>query len=110
MHPLEEDMAEMSSLPRQPRPRRAEEWAPLFLPTLYAKDHQDINLEDYRLRERRLRTLGEEISKYRKMLRESALAKDKEASLGQQEDLHQVSRLARRIRRGDYSDGAQRKL
>ena len=63
--PIEEDTATMATIPRPPRPRRAEEWAPLFLPTDYAKAHPDISLQDYRLGEKRLKTLGEEISKHR---------------------------------------------
>ena len=106
---IEEDMRLMGALPRPPPPRRAIEWRPLFLPTEYARAHPDIGLEQYRLGERRLRTLGEEISKHRQRLREVALAHDKALALEQEKDLHEVSCLARRIRRGDYNDGAVRK-
>ena len=64
-HQIEEDMKVMASIPRPPRSRRAEEWAPLFLPTDYAKTHPDISLQHYRIGEKRLTTLGEEISKHR---------------------------------------------
>ena len=74
---IEEDMAVMAAIPRPPRARRAEEWAPLFLPTAYAREHVDISLENYRLGEKRLRTLGVEISKHRQRLREMALTHDK---------------------------------
>ena len=109
IYPIEADFAAMTALPKPPRARRAEEWAPLFLPTHYSKEHPDICLENYRLGERRLKTLGEEISKHRKRLREIALVHDKTLALEQDKDLHEVSCLARRIRRGDYNDGALRK-
>jgi hypothetical protein len=106
---IEEDMQVMASIPRPPRARRAEEWAPLFLPTDYAKAHPDISLQDYRLGEKRLKTLGEEISKHRHRLREMALTHDKNFASDQEKDLHEVSSLARRIRRGEYNAGALRK-
>ena len=74
--PIEEDTASMAEIPRPPPPRRAIQWQPLFLPTAYSKAHPDIGLEQYRLGERRLRILGEEISKHRKRLRDQALAYD----------------------------------
>jgi hypothetical protein len=106
---IEEDMSVMASIPRPPRARRAEEWAPLFLPTDYAKAHPDINLQHYRIGDKRLKTLGEEISKHRQRLREMALTHDKNFASDQEKDLHEVSSLARRIRRGDYNAGAVRK-
>ena len=78
---IEEDTATMAEIPRPPHPRRGGEWAPLFLPTAYSKAHPDISLEQYRLGERRLRILGEEISKHRKRLRDQALAYDKADAL-----------------------------
>ena len=102
-------MAAMAAIPRPPRPRRAEDWTPLFLPITYAKEHEDINLEDYRIGERRLRTLGEEISKHRKRLRDQAIAFDKDHAIQLDKDVHEVSSLAKRIRRGEYNDGAVRK-
>jgi hypothetical protein len=58
-----------------PRPQRssAEPWAALFLPKQYAKEHTGLTLKDYQLDEKRLRTLGVEVSKIRKALREKAL-------------------------------------
>lgn len=57
-YPIEEDYAAMTAMPRPPPPRRAGEWAPIFLPTEYAKAHNDITLEHYQLGEKRLKTLG----------------------------------------------------
>ena len=84
----------MSALPRPPRARRAEDWNPLFLPTEYAKAHPDIGLESYRLGDKRLKTLGEEISKHRKRLREKALGYDKSQAMELDRDVHDVSALA----------------
>ena len=109
-YPLEVDMQAMTALPRPPRPRRAEEWKPLFLPTEYAKAHPEIGLEQYRLGEKRLQSLGEDITKHRKRLRENAMSFDKAMAFELDKDVHEVSSLARRIRRGDYNDGALRKM
>ena len=84
----------MTALPRPPPPRRGGEWAPLFLPTAYAKAHPDISQEQYRLGERRLKSLGEEISKHRQRMREQALNYDKADALNQGKDLHEISCLA----------------
>ena len=54
-------------------------------------------------------TLGEEITKHHKRLREKALAYDKSQAIDLERDVHDISALARRIRRGDYNDGALRK-
>ena len=102
-------MDDLLNFPRHLRPRRAVEWAPIFLPTQYAKEHPDITLEHYRLGERRLRTLGEEISKFRSRIREQAIAHDKSLAIEQDRDLHEVSCLARRIRRGDFNGGLLKK-
>ena len=81
------------------------------MPTTYAKDHPDMTLEQYKLGERRLKTLGIEVSKLREKLREQALAHDKSEARDHGKDIHEVSRLAQRIRRGDYRDGVtQREL
>ena len=66
----------------------------MFLPTTYAREHEDINLENYMLGEKRLRTLGVEISKARERLREAALQSDKSYAFEQGKDIHDVSSLA----------------
>ena len=103
---LETDMAVFQNQPRLLPPRREIEWAPLFLPTTYAREHEDISLETYRLGEKRLRTLGVEVSKVREKLREAALLCDKSYAFEQGKDIHVVSSLAKRMRRGEYRDGA----
>lgn len=94
VYSIEEDYAAMIALPRPPPPRRAGEWAPIFLPTEYAKMHNDITLEHYQLGERRLKTMGQEVSKLRENLRKHALALDKAQAIEQGEDLEEISRLA----------------
>ena len=93
-HEIERDLAAVAALPRPPPASRAGEWAPIFLPTEYARAHNDITLEHYQLGERRLRTLGEEISAHRARIRELALAYDKSLALELEQDLHEVSALA----------------
>ena len=66
-------------------------------------------METYKLGVKRLRSLGIEVSKLRNNLREAALQHDKGVAFVQGQDIHDVSRLAQRIRRGDYNDGALKK-
>ena len=66
-------------------------------------------MENYRLGEKRLRTLGIEVSKARERLREAALQCDKSYAFEQGKDIHDVSSLAKRMRRGEYRDGASKK-
>ena len=47
VYSIVEDFEILASQPRQPPPRRDAEWAPLFLPTTYARGHTDITLEHY---------------------------------------------------------------
>lgn len=108
VHSIEEDLRAMTALPRPPPPRRSGEWSPIFLPTQYSRDHPDISMQVYRLGDRRLKTLGQEISKHRQRIRDLALAYDKSLAKDQQRDLYDVSALAQRVRRGDYNDRAQR--
>ena len=81
----------------------------MFLPTAYAKEHLDITMDLYRLGEKRLKTLGIEVSKLREKLREAAMKRDKDVAFEQGKDIHEVSTLAKRIRRGEYNDGAIQK-
>jgi hypothetical protein len=62
IYSIVEDIQILASQSREPPPRRGADWAPLFLPTTYAREHTDMTLEHYRLGERRLKTLGIEVS------------------------------------------------
>jgi len=56
-------------------------------------------MEQYKLGEKRLKSLGIEVSKLREKLRELALHHDKGVAFVEGKDIHDVSRLAMRIRR-----------
>ena len=60
----------------------------------------------YALGERRLRGLGIEVSKLREELRNSALLESRKEASDLQRDVHEVSRLARRMSRGEFREGA----
>jgi hypothetical protein len=68
-----------------------------------------MTFEHYSLGEKRLKSLGVEVSKLREKLREHALSLDKSEALDHGQDVHEVSRLAQRIRRGEYKDGSAKK-
>jgi hypothetical protein len=70
VYSIVEDIEILESQQREPPPRRGADWAPLFLPTSYSREHTDMTLEHYKLGERRLKTLGIEVSKLRERLRE----------------------------------------
>ena len=109
VYSIVEDIEILANQLRVPPPRRGADWAPLFLPTTFAREHIDMTLEHYRLGERRLKTLGIEVSKLREKLRQHALSLDKSEAHDQGKELLEVSRLAQRIKRGEYNDGAARK-
>ncbi len=106
---IEFELAELLRMPRPLPPRREPEWMPIFRPTSYAKAHPEMTLEGFALGEKRLRTLGIEVSKIREALRKEALHQAKAEGAEQQRDLHEISRLARRISRGEFREGAQEK-
>ena len=49
------------------------------------------------------------MSKAREKLREAAMQCDKSYAFEQSKDINEVSTLAKRIRRGEYNDGALKK-
>ena len=53
--------------------------------------------------------MGVEVSKARERLRDAALQCDKSYAFLQGKDIHDVSSLAKRMRRGEYRDGATKK-
>ena len=59
-------------------------------------------MEDYRLGERRLRTLGVEVSKIRETLRNQALKMDQQTAADLDVQVESISRLAMRASRGYY--------
>ena len=70
---IEYDLVEMANKPKPPPPRRDAEWEPIYQPTSYSKSHPDISMETYAIGEKRLRTLGIEVSKLREDQRKLAL-------------------------------------
>ena len=60
-------------------------------------------MEQYKLGQRRLKNLGVEVSYLREKLRRTALHLDKGSVLDTGKEVHEVSRLAMRIRRGEYN-------
>jgi hypothetical protein len=70
---IEFDLLEQLTKPKPPPPRREAEWAPIYQPTSYSKAHPDISMEAYSVGEKRLRSLGIEVSKLREELRKLAL-------------------------------------
>ncbi|TFH49608.1 MAG: hypothetical protein E4G89_04570 [Methanothrix sp.] len=106
---IEFDLAKLADITRSLLPRRGVVWAPLFLPTTYAQSHPDLSLDGFAIGEKRMRILGIEVSKLREGLRSKALHLAKAEAHEQERDIMDISRLARRISRGDFKAGAQEK-
>jgi hypothetical protein len=106
---IEYDLLELLTKPKPPPPRRDAEWAMIYQPTSYSKSHPDISMETYSIGEKRLRSLGIEVSKLREDLRKLALHQAKKEAQGQEQDIMEISRLARRISRGEFRDNALEK-
>ena len=70
---IEYALLELLDLPRPLPPRREAEWAPIFQPQAYSKEHEDIYMAGYAIGEKRLRILGIVFSKLREELRKDAL-------------------------------------
>ena len=94
---IEFDMRELLNLSRPLPQRRGAQWAPIFQPTTYARDHPDLSLEAYGIGEKRLRNLGIEISKLRAEIRKAALHQAKAEANDQERDVMEISRLARKV-------------
>ena len=73
VHNIEFDLQEMMNIPRILPSRRDVEWAPIYQPISYSKAHPDISMAAYALGEKRLRSLGIEVSKMREDLRKAAM-------------------------------------
>ena len=74
VHDLATDLKMAPSLPGLPTGRRNKFWTPVFSPQMFVKEHEDVTLENYKLRERRLLNLGKQISQCRQKFRDAALA------------------------------------
>ena len=94
---IEYELEALLSLPKNLAPRRTADWTPIFQPTAYASAHPDLSTKAYRLGEKRLRTLGIEVSKLRALMRKAALHQAKAEAKEQERDLMEVSRLARSV-------------
>jgi hypothetical protein len=103
---IEFDLLEQLTKPKPPPPRRGAEWEPIYQPTSYSKAHPDISMEAYTVGEKRLRSLGIEVSKLREDLRKVALLQARKEAHEQHQDIMEISRLARRISRGEFRDNA----
>ena len=68
-----------------------------------------MTLETYALGEKRLRSLGIEVSKLRAELRTTALHQARKEALEQQQDIMEISRMARRVQRGAFRDNTEEK-
>ena len=106
---IEFDLLELATKPKPPPPRRGAEWAPIYQPTSYSKSHPDISMDSYAIGEKRLRSFGIEVSKLREDLRKVALHQARKEANDQEQDIHDISRLARRISRGEFRDNAVEK-
>jgi hypothetical protein len=96
-HNIEFELQELLSMPRPPPPRLGNEWSPIFHPVTFSKDHPDLSMDAYRLGEKRLRILGVEVSKIRAWIRKEALHQAKAEAKDLDQDVMDVSRLARRV-------------
>ena len=70
---LATDLLMAPSLPGLPTTRREKHWAPIFSSQMFVKEHKDLTLPNYQLRERRLKALGKQFSECRKSFRDAAL-------------------------------------
>ena len=66
-------------------------------------------MDSYAIGEKRLRSFGIEVSKLREDLRKVALHQAKKEAQDQEQDIMDISRLARRISRGEFRDNALEK-
>ena len=62
---LATDLLVASALPGVDQGRRNKTWLPVFSSETFTREHDDISLENYRLRPRKLKRLGIEVSKIR---------------------------------------------
>ena len=48
--------------------RREQEWKPHFFPKTFVREHKDITIDEFKLKEGKLQKIGVEITQYRKKL------------------------------------------
>jgi hypothetical protein len=104
VHEIEKDKATIDERLPYPRAQRAtvDPWRPLFLPRQYAAEHPNLTLNSCQLTNWKLKTLGVEVSKMRRALRDKALEMQLRTAKELEEDINSVSLLAKRISRGEY--------
>ena len=112
VYEIDKDKATIDERLPYPRAQRAtlEPWKILFLPKEYAANHPNLNLEGYQLTNWKLKTLGVEVTKMRRALREKALEMQLRTAKELEEDINSVSLLAKRIDRGEYKPVTKEQL
>ena len=77
--PLAEDIKEEEDAEPKKKFKQSQSWAPLFITEGFFEPHEKPNLDDYILKDRKLRMLAQRFSPYRQKLTEAAY-KDVEQS------------------------------
>ena len=89
--------------------KNAKQWNAIFWPKQFVTDNEDLELDNYRLSEKKLRKYGELVSASRKSLRESALTLTGKSILSIHEKVNQTTRLAKKMSRWDRQERLNRK-
>ena len=85
----------------QPPPKRknAKQWKPIFMPKQFVSEHEDLEVDNYKLSENMLKKYAIQISEIRKTIRENALRLDGKSPEMVQDKQHQTTRLAKKMSR-----------
>ena len=69
---IEDDQEDDSVQPARPKAKKNSDWAPLFLSSTFLADEPVLELDRYACKDRKLRLLGERVSRYRQAILEKA--------------------------------------
>ena len=77
-------------------------WEPIFKPRDFLKNNKYMKLDSFRIDAEQMRQYGEEISAMRKNIRDTVLNIDASYGLNINQDVQEVSKLAKKIIHFDY--------
>jgi hypothetical protein len=104
VYKITKDKASIDERLPYPRAQRAsvEPWKFLFLPKDYSANHPDLTLDGCQLTNWKLKILGVEVTKMKRVLREKAFEMQQRTAVALAEDIESISLLARRISMAAY--------
>ena len=100
--PIATDLLFVQGISWRERGRDEEAWHLLFRPKEFAKIHEPLMFEDFKIGEAKLLQLGVEVTELRRELRDRALSFEEQRAQDLEAEVKEISKLAKKIDKGYF--------